>query len=432
MTRAAKLASLPVGYAGRVAWGLGKRVGGAPAEAIAAELQARTAAQLFAVLGELKGGAMKFGQALSIFESALPDEIAGPYRATLTKLQDSAPPLPPDRVHAVLREQLGPRWRTRFVEFDDEPVAAASIGQVHRAVWRRGRRDVAVKIQYPGAGKALLGDLQQISRVARVATSWIPGIEIKPILDELRDRMAEELDYRIEADHQETMAIAFHDDPDVLVPHVVHTTETVLVSEWVDGLPLSRIIADGSQPERDEVAELYLEFLLAGAGRAGVLHADPHPGNFKLTEDGRLAVLDFGACNRLPDGLPPDMGELVTLAVAGHSQPVLDRLREIGFVRPGVDLDADRLLEYLSPFLDPLAAEEFTFSRDWLRQVFTQINDPRRPNYAVGMKLNLPPEYLLIHRVWLGGIGVLCQIGGTVHGRAAVNTYLPGAALPPL
>lgn len=431
VTRAAKLATLPVGYAGRAAWGLGKRVGGAPAEAVAAELQARSAAQLFAVLGELKGGAMKFGQALSIFESVLPDEISGPYRATLTKLQDSAPPLPPDRVHAVLARELGPGWRSRFTEFDDIPAAAASIGQVHRAVWKDGRA-VAVKVQYPGAGKALMSDVQQISRVARVATAWVPGIDIKPILDELRDRMAEELDYRIEAVHQETVAEAFDGHPDVQVPHVVHGTEHVIVSEWIDGDPLSRVIADGTAAERDRAASLYLEFLLAGPDRAGVLHADPHPGNFRITPDGRLGVIDFGACNRLPAGLPPQMGELVTLAVTGEAQQVLDRLRELGFVRTTIDLDAERLLEYLEPFLDPLREEEFTFSRSWLRDVFAHINDPRRPNYTVGMKLNLPPEYLLIHRVWLGGIGVLCQVGGTVRGRELINQFMPGAALPAL
>ena len=429
VTRAAKLAALPVGYAGRAAWGLGRRVGGASAEAVAAELQARTAQQLFATLGELKGGAMKFGQAMSIFESALPEEIAGPYRATLTKLQDSAPPLPPDRVHAVLTQELGPRWQRRFASFDDLPVAAASIGQVHRAVWRDGRV-VAVKVQYPGAGKALLGDLQQISRVARVATSWIPGIEVKPILDELRERMKEELDYRIEANHQETFAAAYDGDPHVHIPHVVHGTEHVIVSEWLDGDPLSRVIASGTQDERDLAAGRYIDFLLSGPGRAGVLHADPHPGNFRITPQGRLGVMDFGACNRLPDGLPPEMGELVTLAVTGEAAKVLDRLREIGFVRSTIDIDAHRLLEYLEPFLDPLAGPEFTFSRAWLREVFAHINDPRRPNYTVGMKLNLPPEYLLIHRVWLGGIGVLCQIGGTVNGRDAVNAHLPGAALP--
>ena len=159
--RTVKLAALPLGLAGRTALGLGKRVGGKPAELVAAEMQARTADQLFKVLGELKGGAMKFGQAMSIFEAAMPEDLAAPYRATLTKLQDAAPPMPASIVHAVLAAELGPRWRQKFTSFDDKPAAAASIGQVHRAVWKDGR-DVAVKLQYPGAGQALIGDLNLV------------------------------------------------------------------------------------------------------------------------------------------------------------------------------------------------------------------------------------------------------------------------------
>src|SRR5579863_6795221 len=155
--RAAKLARLPIGLAGRTALGVGKRIGGRPAEIVAQEIQQRTADQIFRVLGELKGGAMKLGQALSIFEAALPPEIAGPYRATLTKLQESAPPLPARSVRQVLVGDLGEGWRDNFAEFNESPAAAASIGQVHQAVWRDGRR-VAVKIQYPGAGRALISD----------------------------------------------------------------------------------------------------------------------------------------------------------------------------------------------------------------------------------------------------------------------------------
>src|SRR6266849_11187739 len=154
-TRTAKLATLPVGLAGRTALGFGKRLGGRPAEIVANEIQQRTAEQIFRVLGELKGGAMKLGQALSIFEAALPPEIAGPYRATLTKLQEAAPPLPARTVHQVLAKDLGENWRDNFAEFNDTHAAAASIGQVHQARWHDGRRG-AVKIQYPGAGRALI------------------------------------------------------------------------------------------------------------------------------------------------------------------------------------------------------------------------------------------------------------------------------------
>src|SRR5580692_3924033 len=174
VTRAAKMARLPIGLAGRTALGIGKRIGGRPAEIVAEEIQRRTADQIFRVLGELKGGAMKLGQALSIFEAALPPEIAGPYRATLTKLQESAPPLPARTVHQVLAGDLGESWRDAFAEFDDTPRAAASIGQVHRAVWRDGRQ-VAVKIQYPGAGRALLSDFNQLSRLAGCSGSLCPG-----------------------------------------------------------------------------------------------------------------------------------------------------------------------------------------------------------------------------------------------------------------
>jgi len=432
--RTAKLASLPLGMAGRGAIGLGKRVGGRPAEAVAAEFQARTAEQLFTVLGELKGGAMKVGQALSVMEAAMPEEWAAPYRATLTKLQEAAPPLPPDRVHAVLAAELGPRWRTaNFREFDDIPSAAASIGQVHKAVALDGR-EVAVKIQYPGAREALLSDLAQLSRVARLAAGWIPGLDIKPIMAELRSRMSEELDYHLEAEHQRAFAAAFRDDPDFAIPDVVLDTPAVLVGEWLHGVPLSRIIAEGDQQTRDAAAQLYLEFLLVGPGRAGQLHADPHPGNFRITPDGRLGILDFGAVNRLPGGLPTSIGRLLTLGLAGDAEGLVDGLRAEGFIKPTIAVDPQSVLSYLGMFIEPLTYDRFTFDRAWLRSVTLRMNDVRRPEWAVGMKLNLPPEYLLIHRVWLGGIGVLCQIGGTVSPRAALAAYLPGfdlAALPP-
>src|SRR6266536_2061505 len=312
ITRTAKLATLPVGLAGRTALGIGKRLGGRPAEMVAQEIQQRTAEQIFRVLGELKGGAMKLGQALSIFEAALPPEIAGPYRATLTRLQESAPPLPARTVHQVLTRELGEDWRDFFAEFSDTPAAAASIGQVHEAVWHDGRR-VAVKIQYPGAGRALIGDFNQLSRAGRLFGLLMPGLDVKPLLEELKDRISEELDYELEAMSQQMFADAYAGDPDIYVPNVIMATGQVLVSDWMDGTPLSRMITQGSKEHRDKAGILLVRFLFSGPSRAGLLHADPHPGNFRLLDDGRLGVLDFGAVDRLPGGLPPLFGRLLWL-----------------------------------------------------------------------------------------------------------------------
>ncbi|MDP9395837.1 MAG: AarF/ABC1/UbiB kinase family protein [Actinomycetota bacterium] len=427
VTRTAKLASLPVGIAGRAAWGLGKRIGGQSAEVVAAEMQARTAEQIFKVLGELKGGAMKFGQAMSIFESALPENLAGPYRATLTKLQDAAPPMPAKTVHAVLAENFGRQWRRNFREFDDTPTAAASIGQVHRAVWKDGR-DVAVKMQYPGAGEALLADLDQISRLGRVFAGWIPGLDIKPLLAELKERVTEELDYTLEAEAQRGFAAAFADDPEIAVPAVVRGGSRVLVTEWMDGAPLSRLVAEGTREERDRFGLLYVRFLFSGPARAGLLHADPHPGNYRVLPDGRLGVLDFGAVARLPDGLPPSIGRLLRVALDGKPEDVVAGLREEGFLKPTITIDAEQLLDYLFPFLEPARVERFHFTRDWMRTQFARINDPRQPGYLTALKLNMPPDYLLIHRVWIGGMGVLSQLDTEAPVRAEMERWLPGFA----
>ena len=421
------MAALPIGHAGRAALGLGKRIGGAPAEAVAAELQARTAEQVFKVLGELKGGAMKVGQAMSIFEAALPEDVAAPYRATLTKLQEQAPALPATQVHAVLLENFGPRWRRKFAEFDDTPAAAASIGQVHRAVWHDGR-EVAVKIQYPGADKALVADLNNASRLARMMTSWIPGVDVRPLLDELAERVVEELDYQREAASQRAFAEAYRGDPDVAVPDVLAAGHTVIVSEWLEGVPLSRFIAEGTRQERDAAGQHYQRFLLSGPTRAGLLHADPHPGNFRILPDGRFGVLDFGAVAHLPDGFPPMVGNLLRIAMTGDADAVLAGLREEGFVTSSSRVDAQGLLDFLDPFVDPARTETFHYSRDWLRGQFARLNDPRNPDFAIGMRLNLPPSYLLIHRVWLGAIGVLCQLDAEVAMRRELEEWVPGFA----
>jgi predicted unusual protein kinase regulating ubiquinone biosynthesis (AarF/ABC1/UbiB family) len=433
VTRTAKLAALPLGIAGRATLGLGKRIGGRPADVVATEMQQRTADQLFRTLGELKGGAMKFGQVLSVFEAALPEEIAGPYRAALTKLQEAAPPMPAASVHAVLAQRLGPTWREDFLEFDDRPAAAASIGQVHRGVWKDGRR-VAVKVQYPGAGEALLSDLTQLGRVARLFGPLIPGLDIKPLIAELRARVSEELDYALEAKAQQLHAEEFLDDQDILVPAVVAQSDQVLVTEWMDGVPLADIITKGTQEERDRAGWLLVRFLFGGPARTGLLHADPHPGNFRLLKDDgpaegwRLGVMDFGTVDRLPEGLPLPIGTALRLALAGEAGAVLEMLREEGFVRPTIELDPNAVLDYLRPMIEPAANDTFTFTRAWMRAQAARIADPRSPAYDLGKQLNLPPSYLLIHRVTMSTVGVLCQLGAEAPFRAELLKWLPGFA----
>jgi predicted unusual protein kinase regulating ubiquinone biosynthesis (AarF/ABC1/UbiB family) len=434
--RTARLAALPLGFAGRNAIGLGKRLGGKPAEAVMAEIQQRTAEQLFRTLGELKGGAMKFGQAMSVLEAALPDELTGPYRDQLTRLQDSAPPMPTQVVRDALQRDLGDDWREKLVWLDGGPTAAASIGQVHKGRWHDGR-DVAVKVQYPGAGEALRSDLRQLARFARSIGPMVPGVDIKPLVEELQARIEEELDYELEAQAQRTFAAAFRDDPEIVVPDVVAVGGTVLVTEWLESpASLASVIADGSQEQRDHYADLFVRFLFAGPARTGLLHADPHPGNFRVIPaadggPGKMGVLDFGAVARLPDGgLPSAMGSLIRIAGIEDDAALLEGLRAEGFVKDHVKVDPGQLLDYLSPFVEPTRVERFRFSREWMRTQFQRINDPRSPSYTLALKLNLPPAYLLIHRTWLGGIGVLSQLEAEAPFRQILTESLPGFAEP--
>ena len=431
VSRTARIASLPLGFAGRATIGLGKRIGGAPAEAVATDIQQRTAEQLFRVLGELKGGAMKFGQTMSIMEAALPEQMTEPFRASLTQLQDAAPPMSAMVVHQVLAKQLGPGWRACFRTFEDDPAAAASIGQVHRGVWHDGR-PVAVKVQYPGAAEALRADLRQIARAARLFGALVPGIDIKPLVAELQDRVVEELDYGMEAAAQNRFAEAFAADPDIVIPGVVEQAGTVLVTEWVDSRSsLARLIAEGSADERNHYGQLYVRFLFSGPKLTGMLHADPHPGNYRILPDGRLGVVDYGAVARLPGAeLPESLGRLLRIAMTDDYAAVVAGLRDEGFIKPSIQVSPDELRDYFAPFIEPAMVERFRFSRAWMREQFARVNDPRKPGYTVTLKLNLPPSYLLIHRVWLGGIGVLSQLGAEAAFRDLLVQWLPGFAEP--
>lgn len=430
--RTARLAALPLSYAGRTALGLGRRLGGASAEAVMTEVQLRTAEQIFRTLGELKGGAMKVGQAMSIFEAALPEEMAAPYREQLTRLQDSAPPMPTQTVRETIEANLGPGWREDLVELEGDPAAAASIGQVHKGRWRDGR-EVAVKVQYPGAAEAFRSDLKQLERLSKAIGPALPGIDIRALIAEVRARAVEELDYQLEAESQRAFAAAYRDHPTIVVPDVVADGETMLITEWIDSSgSLAQVISGGTEAERQHYGRLAVEFWLGCPGVAGMLHADPHPGNFRTLPapngtPGRLAVLDFGAVARLPErAIPRQLGRLVWIATTAPEEDLVAELREIGMIRPNIEVDPVELGSYLGPLIEPASVDEFTFSRRWMQSQFRRMQDPKAEGFSVAFRLNLPPEFMLIHRTWVGAIGVLSQLEVTLPFREMLAEHVPG------
>lgn len=421
--RAARLAGLPLGIAGRAAGSLGRRALGRGDGDLTEELADQAAEQVFAVLGELKGGAMKVGQALSVFEAGMPDKYAEPFREALTKLQSEAPPLPADEVEKVLDAQLGLKWRERFAKFDGQAAAAASIGQVHRAVWSDGR-EVAVKIQYPGADEALRSDLKQLRRLAPLLRPLNPGTDVKGVIDELYESTVSELDYRLEADTQRVFAAEFAGDPLIRVPSVLASAPKVLVTEWANGRALSKIAAEGSPEERNRTAELLSEFQFSSPSRVGMMHGDPHPGNFLLGDDGRMVVLDFGASIPLPNGFPSVLTSMMRLALENRGDDLVALMIRAGYMGRG-GMDSADAMAFLGPFIEPMREPSFQFDRAWMQGILAVYGDFSGREFRTARSFTLPREYVLIHRVLSASVGMLCQLQATAPYQQIVRRWMP-------
>ncbi|OBK91231.1 macrolide-binding ATPase MABP-1 [Mycolicibacter sinensis] len=425
--RNAKLAGLPLSFAGRAALGLGKRLAGRSKDDVTAELMEQAAEQMFTVLGELKGGAMKVGQVLSVLEAAVPAEYGEPYREALTKLQKGAPPLAASKVHRVLDAQLGTQWRERFGSFDDDPVAAASIGQVHRAVWADGRA-VAVKIQYPGADEALRADLKTLRRLTGILKPLAPGADVQGVVDELIDRADMELDYRLEADNQRAFAKAYAGHPHFAVPHVVASAPKVVIQEWIEGIGMSQIIAEGTVEQRDLAGARLVELIGDAPARVGMLHGDAHPGNFMLLPDGRMGVIDFGAVAPLPGGLPVELGMALRFAGQYNYDLLLPTLEKGGFIQPGEQIAIEQIDEMLRRYVEPVASEVFHFNRQWLQKLAAAQLDQSIHQLKTARQLDLPPNLAVLTRVVATTVAILAQLDAHVPVRAIALELLPGFA----
>lgn len=427
--RNAKLASIPVGFAGRAALGLGKRLTGKSKDEVTAELMEKAANQLFTVLGELKGGAMKVGQALSVMEAAVPEQFGEPYREALTKLQKDAPPLPAAKVHRVLDAQLGTRWRDRFQSFDDTPVASASIGQVHKGVWSDGRH-VAVKIQYPGADEALRADLKTMQRMVGILKQLTPGADVQGVVDELIGRTEMELDYRLEADNQRAFAKAYEDHPHFVIPHVVASAPKVMITEWIDGIPMSQIIKAGTVEQRDTCGTRLFELTFDAPARVGMMHGDAHPGNFMLLPDGRMAVIDFGAVAPMPDGWPIELGMTIRLARDKDYDQLLPTMARIGFIQKGEDVPTTEIDDMLRQYVEPMEVDTFHYTRKWLQQMVKVDMDRSVQQLKAARQMDLPAKLAIPMRVVASAIAICAQLDAHIPVSGLAIQLIPGFEAP--
>ncbi|MCV7373629.1 AarF/ABC1/UbiB kinase family protein [Mycolicibacterium arabiense] len=425
--RNAKLASLPVGFAGRAALGFGKRLTGSSRDEVNAELMEKAANQLFTVLGELKGGAMKVGQALSVMEAAVPEQFGEPYREALTKLQKDAPPLPAEKVHRVLNAQLGTKWRQRFQSFDDAPIASASIGQVHKAVWADGRV-VAVKIQYPGADEALRADLKTMKRMVSVFKQLSPGADVQGVVDELIERTEMELDYRLEADNQRAFAKAYRDHPHFVVPAIVASAPKVVVAEWMEGIPMAKIIREGTVEQRDLMGTRLFELTYDAPRRLEMMHGDAHPGNFMLLPEGKMGVLDFGAVAPLPGGIPVELGRVVRYSLEKDYDNLLPTMERLGFIQQGEQVSTRELDDMLRQYVEPLEVEVFHYSRKWLQKMAARNMDLSVDQIKTARQMDIPAKLAIPMRVIASNVAISCQLDAHIPTKALALELIPGFA----
>jgi predicted unusual protein kinase regulating ubiquinone biosynthesis (AarF/ABC1/UbiB family) len=425
--RNAKLASLPVGIAGRAALGFGKRLTGSSRDEVNAELMEKAANQLFTVLGELKGGAMKVGQALSVMEAAVPEQFGEPYREALTKLQKDAPPLPAAKVHRVLDAQLGTKWRERFTSFDDTPIASASIGQVHKAVWSDGR-EVAVKIQYPGADEALRADLKTMKRLVYVFKQLSPGADVQGVVDEMIERTEMELDYRLEAENQRVFAKGYRDDPHFVVPAIVASSPKVVIAEWMDGIPMAQIIRNGTPEQRDIVGTRLFELTYDAPRRIEMMHGDAHPGNFMLLPGDKLGVLDFGAVAPMPGGIPIELGLTVRYALEKDYGKLLPTMEKIGFIQRGQQVSSREIDDMLRQYVEPLEVEVFHYTRKWLQKMAAANMELSVDSIKTARQMDIPAKLAIPMRVIASNVAISCQLDAHIPTKALALELIPGFA----
>ncbi len=375
-------------------------------------------------LGQMKGVMMKAGQLVSFIMETLPDEA----QEALASLQADAPPMAPALAASVVAAELGAPPETVFLDWDPAPIAAASVGQVHRAVLRDGRI-VAVKVQYPGVGDAIGADLDNVQALyAMFGAFALKGLDTRSLVDELRARMTEELDYRIEARNQTEFADHYAGHPFIRVPAVVpeYSTGRVLTSQWVEGLSWAGFVAQASPAARQRAGEILWRFAQGSVHRLGAFNGDPHPGNYRFDHDGSVTFLDFGLVKRWSGDEWTRLTPSLDAILAGDRPGLVTIMEDLGFLRPGHGLAAERVFEYVSAPYVPYLGESFTFTREFVRETLGKMLDLKGPLADVIEQLNMPNSFVILDRVVWGVSSLLGKLGCTGPWRGMLMEYRAG------
>lgn len=406
-----------------------KAAGIGKSEAVRAELAdqyaIRSAEDVAEVLGSMKGAVMKLGQMVSFIAEGLPPAA----RDALATLQADVSPMAPELVVGVLAQELGAPPEALFRNWDPVPVAAASIGQVHRAVLHDGRR-VAVKVQYPGVDRSIAADLDNAELLYGLFAGFaLKHLDVRGLVDELRDRMSEELDYTIEAHNQAAFAARYEGHPFVRVPRIVPelSTSHVLTSEWADGRRWDELLADSTADERQRAAEVMARFALACIFRHGVFNGDPHPGNYRFNPDGSVTFLDFGLVKRWSPGEFDPLGPVLDCVLAADAPATVEAAIEAGFLVAEHGLDAQTVYDFMRGPYEPFAADHFTYSAAWVAGALQSVLDVQGAHADVLARFDMPRSYVILDRVVWGLSALLGRLEASNTWGAILAEYRNGA-----
>ncbi len=399
-------------------------------EAALSRRQLETAKQIVAVLGTMKGAAMKLGQVMSFLDVGLvPEEHREEFQRELAKLRDAAPTVSFKQMRKVVEDDLEEPIGDVFATFDEEPIAAASIGQVYRATLRRDGREVAVKVQYPGVAGAVRADMQNLDMIMRVLKRMTPGLDVKAIAEEIRERIVEELDYELEAQNQRSLARIFAGHPFIVVPDVISdlTRERVLVSEFVSGVGFEEL-KRRPQAERDRVGEIVFRFFLGCLYRHRQFSGDPHPGNFLLQDDGRVAFMDFGLFKRL--GAEPVELELAAqrAVVEDDAAALHALLAGSGFLPEPERVDPDHLLAFIRAAIwwYTTADETVELTPEIATLVMIESSDPRSSHFREMRHQHMNAEHLFGRRMEMLTLAVLSQLRAKANWHRIAREWMYG------